>query len=72
MGSWKREGGKQEGMGGSMVEHTHGRDSRSRLNPEGSIRKYTREENVKFLETTDQSQKKHQESFFFPNFTDLD
>lgn len=39
-----------------MVEElTHGRDIRSRLNPEGSMSKYTRKENAKFSETTDQS-----------------
>lgn len=43
-------------MGGSVVELTPGRDIRSRLNPEGSISKYTRKENAKFSETTDQSQ----------------
>lgn len=40
-----------------MVEFTHGRDSRSSLTPAGSISKYTREENAKFSETTDQSHK---------------
>lgn len=56
MESWKRERGQQGRMGGSVVEFTHGRDSRSRLTPEGSISKYTREENAKFSETTGQSQ----------------
>lgn len=56
MESWKRERGQQERMGGSVVEFTHGRDSRSRLTTAGSISKYTREENAKFSETTDQSQ----------------
>lgn len=56
MGIWKRERGLQERMGGSVVELTHGRDIRSRLNPEGSKSKYTRKENAKFSETTNQSQ----------------